>query len=312
MDHEILAKSLAFSYSRGIDVELVKDASELPTEGEDKVYVAAVKGGLRFRIFDDKGKTAFDIQLITSVVDETQPRIAPKSLIIANYFDSVACFRIFDADGMGIFLPNGIDIVNTAKDGQQQHSGLIEDLRRELEQRPSTRNLGVSEKERIITAVESLANPSVLEKIKSLQKTCEKLWPPNDPERSEKRKIIERVAEITGLASSLKPRFEPVKGFSTGLAKETIYRLNDVQKTLDEIDSGWLRCGPKKPKHACYVGHASFCGKTCYVWVCRDGLGGFSKFTRAVLKLGSTFKDVQVVTVPTGIQFSPALTNTPR
>jgi hypothetical protein len=48
------------------------------------------------------------------------------------------------------------------------------------------------------------------------------------------------------------------------------------------------------------------------VWVGDDGLDQLANFTRAVLKLGSTFKDVQIVTTPTGIQFSPALTNAPR
>ncbi len=42
------------------------------------------------------------------------------------------------------------------------------------------------------------------------------------------------------------------------------------------------------------------------------GLDGLSNLTRAVLKFGSTFKDVQVITAPTRIQFSPALSNTPR
>ena len=39
-------------------------------------------------------------------------------------------------------------------------------------------------------------------------------------------------------------------------------------------------CGPKKPKDACYVGHARFCGEECYVWVCADGVGRLSDFTR--------------------------------
>jgi len=224
LDHEILAKSFAFRYSRKLDVALVKESKEIPPEGEDKVWVAAVNGGFRFCIFDSDGKR-YDFQLTPSLLSPTD---------------------------------------------------------------------------------------STLGKIEDLRKRWNDLWPPHELDAGEKREIIKRVVEITGLKTSLKERFEPVKDSSTGLAKETIYRLNDLQKTLDEIPSGWLCCGPKKPKDACYVGRARFCGKECYVWVCPDGLDGLSKFTRAVLKLGSTFKDVQVVTAPAGIQFAPALTNTPR
>src|SRR5208283_1085864 len=56
LDHEILAKSFAFRYSRQLDVELVKDIKEIPAEGKDQVFVAAVNGGLRFCIFDHDGK----------------------------------------------------------------------------------------------------------------------------------------------------------------------------------------------------------------------------------------------------------------
>jgi hypothetical protein len=164
----------------------------------------------------------------------------------------------------------------------------------------------------VIAAVIALAECSAPNRVSELIENYEKSWPPEDVEWKYKRKLIKSVVELTGLKGSLKERFEPFKWGSTGLAKETIYRLNDVQKTLDEIPTGWVRWGAKKPKDACYVGHARFCGRECYAWVCADGVASLSDFTRTVLKLGSTFKDVQVVTAPTGIQFSPALTNAPR
>src|SRR5271166_2245698 len=277
LHHEILAKSFAFRYSRLLDVTLVKDAKELREEGKDQVWVAAVKGGLRLLIFDSDGKQAYDIQLMPWLHDrDIPPSGKNKNLIIAAFDNEVPFFRIFDADG--------VEIVNTVKTREPPQSA-VEYLRSQFDQHGSTMNLPASEKNRIISAVISIADSSALEKIKDLQRICDPLWSLEDEEveRRYKREIIERVAEITGLKSSLKERFEPVKYSSTGLAKETIYRLNDVQKTLDEIPSGWLRRGPKKPKDACYVGHACFCGKECYVWVCPDELDGLSKFTRAVL-----------------------------
>jgi hypothetical protein len=139
-----------------------------------------------------------------------------------------------------------------------------------------------------------------------------KLWAVGELEEDDRREVIKVVAEATDLGSHLVGRFEPLAGSSTGLAKETTYRINDLQKTLAEIGPGWFRWGPEKPKDACYVGSACFCGQKCYVWVCRDGLEGLEEFTRKMMKLASTFKDVQVVTAPSGIQFAPALTNTSR
>ena len=104
------------------------------------------------------------------------------------------------------------------------------------------------------------------------------------------------------------PRQEP----STGLAKETIRQLNDIQETLAKIQTGWFQVGTKKPKDACYLGHYSFCGRETYVWVCPEGMAGLSEFTLAVLKLSSAVKDMQVVAIPSGIQFSPALTRPSR
>jgi hypothetical protein len=303
LDHEILAQTYGFRYSRRLDVDLVKDVNEIPRERADHIWLAAVKGGLLLRILDSERKPAFDVQLMSSVRDEAEIPNTGKSLIIAAYFDKKPYFRIFDAKGNPI-----VSALGTPETLQ----AAIEELRTALDQPESSEKLTPSEKNRIINAVIALAAPSALENIKSIEKTYETSWPPEDVEWPVKRELIKTVVEITGLKSSLKPRFEPFKYASTGLAKETIYRLNDAQKTLDEIKPGWFHCGTKKPKDACYVGHAQFCGRECYVWVYDDGLDQLASFTRAVLKLGSTFKDVQIVTTPAGIQFSPALTNVPR
>jgi hypothetical protein len=302
LDHEILAQTYAFRYSRRLDVVPVNDVSEIPATNEDRIWVAAVRGGLRIRIFDSDGKRSYDIQLMPSIRDLSETPPNGTSLIIAAYRNSVPYLRIFGADG------KRIDHTITEPDSR---IALLAELRDELD-RPVSKDLTDSEKNRIITAVVALADPCALDKIKDIITIYDNSKPPKDVEWKYKRELIKKVVEITGLKSSLKKRFEPFQYASTGLAKETIYRLNDAQKTLDEIRSGWVHWGPKKPKDACYVGHARFCGREMYVWVCDDGLDGLSNFTRAVLKLGSTFKDVQVITAPTGIQFSPALTNAPR
>ena len=71
--------------------------------------------------------------------------------------------------------------------------------------------------------------------------------------------------------------------------------------TLHKIYPGWHHCGPKKPKDACYVGHATFLrAGMLRLGLRATGSVELSDFTRTVLKLGSTFKDVQVMTAPTG------------
>jgi hypothetical protein len=127
-----------------------------------------------------------------------------------------------------------------------------------------------------------------------------------DVDGDKRRELIEVVVDMQGLKDSLKRPFVSVQYSATGQAKEVINRLNDAQDALDKIHPGWFHCGSKKPKDACYVGHATFCGQECYVWVCRDGLDQLAEFTRTVLKLGSTFRDIQILNAPSGIQFSPA------
>ena len=99
---------------------------------------------------------------------------------------------------------------------------------------------------------------------------------------------------------------------STGLAKETARRINDIQAELSKIATGlppgWFHCGRKHdvPKDACYVGHYKSCDRECYVWVCPDGLHALANFTLSVLKLSTTFQETQILTIPMGIQYSPA------
>jgi hypothetical protein len=99
---------------------------------------------------------------------------------------------------------------------------------------------------------------------------------------------------------------------STGLTKETARRVNDAQQALQKIaalDSGWYHVGARRdvPKDACYVGHYRGCGGECYVWVCPDGRKSLAELTLNVLKLATVFQDTQVVTAPSGIQFSPSI-----
>jgi hypothetical protein len=104
-------------------------------------------------------------------------------------------------------------------------------------------------------------------------------------------------------------KFKANKSLATGLAKATIRQVNDVQDTLLKIGPGWFGVGRKCdiPKDARFVG----CHSDVYVWVEPPGRAGLAEFTLAVLSLSSLVKDTQVVTVPSGLQFSPALT-TPR
>lgn len=108
------------------------------------------------------------------------------------------------------------------------------------------------------------------------------------------------------------PSFRPHLRASTGLAKDVIYKVNDLQDTLKGITSGWYHVSHEKPRCACYCGSYQLCGKTVYVYVDERGLEGLANFTIAVQKLSTAFKDVQVVNVPAGIQFAPALTRTGR
>jgi hypothetical protein len=108
------------------------------------------------------------------------------------------------------------------------------------------------------------------------------------------------------------PSFRPHLKHSTGLAKDVIYKVNDFQETLKGIKSDWYQVSREKPKCACYCGRYQLCGKTVYVYVEEYGLKGLADFTLAVQKLSTSFKDVQVVNVPAGIQFSPSLTRPTR
>lgn len=102
-------------------------------------------------------------------------------------------------------------------------------------------------------------------------------------------------------------KFKSNRSLASGLAKETIRMVNDVQDLLLKLGPGWYRVGRKHdvPKHACFVGSYG----DVYVWVEPPGRAGLAEFTLAVLNLSTLVKDTQVVTMPTGLQFSPALTS---
>src|SRR5262249_21245038 len=63
--------------------------------------------------------------------------------------------------------------------------------------------------------------------------------------------------------------FKPSKDAATGLTKETIRQVNEVQAALLSVPSGWFHSGRRRdvPRDACYVGQY---GK-CYVWVGPEG-----------------------------------------
>ncbi len=100
-------------------------------------------------------------------------------------------------------------------------------------------------------------------------------------------------------------RFTPADIPRTGLAQETVRQVDDIQDTLAEISQGWFHVGTKRqvPHNACYKGHS---GNT-WVWVDAEGRAELAEFSLTVLKLASAFKDAQLITAPSGIQFSPAL-----
>jgi len=111
--------------------------------------------------------------------------------------------------------------------------------------------------------------------------------------------------EILVEDSNKPPLFAPRHGAATGLAKEAIRQVNDVQDTLLSIPCGWLESGSKSdvPRDACYVGRH---GKM-YVWVCREYTAELAELTLSILKLSSVVRASQVVASPSGIQFSPGL-----
>jgi hypothetical protein len=319
LDDKIMAQAYAFDYASKIDVELLKSANELYDDAENWVFVVPVKGGLRFRIFDGKREPAYDIQVMPSVPDVGNV-LAPdphKKVIVIMVPE-----RTPDHGGkhphVRIYGAAGTPIAEGEITDPNALNALLSTLANCLNDENLAGKLSDSEKTRIIAAVRAADDStreqidSTRERIEKLQKTYERAKASDPPTADDKREILKGVVGLAGLADTMKKRFEPVASSATGQAKEVIHRLNDTQKTLDEVRPGWFRVGPKPPKDACYVGHACFCGQQCYVWVCREGMNDLAEFTRKVLKLGTTVKDVQVVTAPTGIQFSPALSNPTR
>jgi hypothetical protein len=100
------------------------------------------------------------------------------------------------------------------------------------------------------------------------------------------------------------PYFCAMKRLSSGLAKEVIRQVNDVQSTLVSIESGWFCVGRAcdVPKNACHVG----CYGDCCVWVFPNESYQLAQFTLHILELASAVSSSQVLAIPSGIQFSPA------
>lgn len=107
-----------------------------------------------------------------------------------------------------------------------------------------------------------------------------------------------------------KPSLSAGGAVATGLALETERRLEDLQSMIERVPRGWFHVGRKRdvPRNARYKGH---CGDT-WVWVCPDGTAGLAEFTLGVLEIAAAFKETQLLTIPTGVQFSPALSGGTR
>jgi hypothetical protein len=156
---------------------------------------------------------------------------------------------------------------------------------------------------RVVDHDDSHYYPRKAEQIEFLKTLIDPEGPGGLSRRSDRERFINTVMSIVSddlpIASKI----------PTGLARETIRQVDDIENTLESIDEklarGWFHVGSKweVPQNACYRGH---CGKV-YVWVNADGREGLAEFTLAILKLASAFKDPQVITAPSGIQFSPAL-----
>jgi hypothetical protein len=325
LDEKILVESYVFPDGDRLAVRLmpvVNANDDIPEQGKDLVnlvIVAKVGQALHF---------GYDLRLMSWGDGSGVPTSGTNLVIVGTDHNGLLHIRIFDATGKNV-----MDTDETKLPATQ--AGAILTFKQRLPGLSPPLVLTDAEKAQLIREATSIAGQTLhfrifdgdgvkvvdkdegelreqAQQVEDLKKQLEILWPPHELTRSDKDRIIIKVGSIFGATTRLRRHFVPAEESATGLAKETIYRINDVQKTIDEIHPGWLRWGPEKPKDACYAGHACFCGQECYVWVCPDGLEELSKFTRAVLKIGTTFKDVQVVTAPSGIQFAPALTNTPR
>jgi hypothetical protein len=312
LDPRIVMTTFGFAYDRPVQFKDYDAVDELPKEGEaeDFLAVAPVKGGIRLRVFrgDDP---PYDVQLMPSVPEEQlkEPPESRENLIVVMFKKEEPSappeLKVFGADGHAV-----VDTVKHPNRRDQAAHLVSEEFRRRNAGDPPTD----PENNPVVVTVKTMvsAGTKTRDNIKKLIEIYERIRVRGVTYSGDRKNIIKNAMEILGLAGSMKQPFVSLGSTSTGEAKEVIHRLNDVQKTLDEVPSGWLRFGPTAPKDACYVGHACFCGRECYVWVCPDGVGALAEFTRKVLKLSTTIKDVQIVTAPSGIQFSPALTNTPR
>jgi hypothetical protein len=103
-------------------------------------------------------------------------------------------------------------------------------------------------------------------------------------------------------------KFHPDKKRATGLVREIVRQVNDVQKELISVaalGTDWYGKGRliDVPHDAIYVSHSGH----QYVWVCNSGIPQLSQLTLSVLHIASLVRDIQVVNAPSGIQFSPSI-----
>jgi hypothetical protein len=99
------------------------------------------------------------------------------------------------------------------------------------------------------------------------------------------------------------PKDYPENIAVTALARNVYRQLKDVQQEFDEIPVGWFGRGGRRdvPHDACYVGKYG----NSYCWVCPEGRAGLAEFSLAILNLSSLIRDAQLITSPSGVQFSP-------
>jgi hypothetical protein len=144
--------------------------------------------------------------------------------------------------------------------------------------------------------------------------------PPSGLEDTIRKKLLNAYAEREGDISQTMDdhiisqtgmkdgRFRPDKDFASGLVREVVRQVNDVQKELisiAELGTDWYGRGSRKdvPHNATYVAHFG----DHYVWVLESNLGELSRLTLSVLHIASLLRDIQVVNAPSGVQFSPTV-----
>jgi hypothetical protein len=310
------------------DLRLYRDESleNIPKAGRNLIIVALVKDAkarknvLHFRIFGPDGKvveetdetrltglTGPDLRLMSWGDGAGVPTSGNNLVIIGTDNNGLLHIRIFDASGCRVTDTDETKLPTT-------QAGAILALKQQIPGLLLPHMLTSAEKSLVISEVTSIVDQTRLtgkvKEIKDLKDKLEncRLWPPRLPTGPQTEGLI---ADVKGIVGPL-PLPNEVE-VSTGLTKETRRRINEIQEELIKtalLGPGWFHVGCKKdvPKNACYVGYYKSCGQECFVWVCPEGRAALADFTISILKLSSAFKETQILTVPSGIQFSPALT----